>query len=526
MKRLLFALALVACSSPERGPRWQAAGAASPRTGGSLRMSIIGNVRTLDPSIAYDEHSIIAVHSVFDTLVDYAPASTALVPRLAERWEITPDGLTYRFWLRAGAAYSDGTPVVARDFKTSLERAQTTADSPFGPMLTDVASIATPSDTELVITLARPNAAFLYILTMTFATPQRAEHIAAAGDQLRRMPLGSGPYMVSEWSEGEKLVLRKNPHYTDRTRGHLAEIVMLENLPRDTQFLMFERGELDSAEKLTSPDLLWISSQSAWQPYVHRMPTLNVFGFRMNVRVKPFDDRRVRQALNYAANKQHTLKLLNGTAVASHGMLPPGVVGRDDALAPYPHDPAKARALLAEAGYPDGFDVELVTFADEEAEKLATSLQSDLAAVGVRARISLMSFATYYSAVSKPDGVPLSISSWIGDYPDPSTFLDTRFHSRAIADENSANDSFYANPELDALLDTARAEPELAKRTALYRRAERILYDDAPWIWDYHRVMTEVTQPYVAGYTPHPVWGRDYTSTWLDVGPDGQPVPR
>jgi len=302
------------------------------------------------------------------------------------------------------------------------------------------------------------------VMTMSFATPQRADHVAAAGDQLRREPLGTGPFVLASWDEGEHLVLRRNPHYWDPERVHLDAIDLFENIPRDTQFLMFERGELDTAERLSSPDYLWVIDQPDWAPYVHRRAVMNAYGSRMNVRVKPFDDRRVRQALNYALDKAHSIKLLNGAAVPSHGLLPPGMFGRDDTLAPYPHDPAKARALLAEAGYPNGFDVDYVVMNDEEAEKLAGSLQRDLAAVGVRVHITLMSFATYVTAIGKPDGPPFSKATWVGDFPDPTNFLDARFHSRMIANENSNNDSFYANPELDALLDAARGETDLVKR--------------------------------------------------------------
>jgi ABC-type transport system substrate-binding protein len=196
----------------------------------------------------------------------------------------------------------------------------------------------------------------------------------------------------------------------------------------------------------------------------------------------------------------------------------------DDALPPYPHDPAKARALLAEAGYPDGFDVEYVTLKDDKNEKLAQSLQADLAEVGVRVKITLMSFATYLTAVGKPDGPPFSLGSWLMDYPDPSNFLDVRFHSRMIAEENSNNDCFYANPELDRLLDDAHAELDVDRRVAMYHRAERILYDDAPWIWSYHPVVTEVVQPYVMNFGQNPVWVRDYREVWLDLDEHGQRV--
>jgi ABC-type transport system substrate-binding protein len=520
------ALAVVAClvACGDRGPRFRAAGNATPRDGGTLRFATVSPVRTLDPTIEYDDISHVIVHALFDTLLDYEPHGVGLVPRLASSWTRSPDGLVYTFTLRE-ATYSDGTPIVAEHVRYSLERAQATADSPFGPFLADVKQVRAPSDRELVIELSTPNPAFIYVLTMPFTTPQLRAHVEASGDQLRRVPLGSGPYTLERWDEGQRLVLRRNPRYWDRTRAHLDAIELYENVPRDTQFMMFERGELDTAERLSPPDMLWLATQPAWQPYVHRVTLMTAYGSRMNVRVKPFDDRRVRQALNYALDKSHSVKLLGGAAIASHGLLIPGVAGRDESLAPYPHDPAKARALLAEAGYPNGFAIDYAIMADDEAERLALSMQADLAAVGVRMRIVRMSLATFGAAIGNPRGPAFSKIGWLGDFPDPTSFLDPKFHSRAITEENSTNDTFYANPALDAILDRARAEPDPAQRTALYQQAEHILYTDAPWIWDYHQQMVEVVQPYVAGYSPHPVWLRDYTSAWLDVGPEG-PVAR
>jgi oligopeptide transport system substrate-binding protein len=535
------ALALAAaCSPADHGPRFRAAGASRPRDGGTLRFASFGPIRTLDPSVGYDEISYFLVHPLFDTLVDFAPGGLDLVPRLAASWQISDGGLVYAFELRPGIAFADGTPIVAAHFKYGLERALTTPESQLGEYLADVvgaheltegkaadcAGIIADGDHRLVIRLARINPAFLDILAMPFTTPQRREHVQRAGDQLRRQPDATGPFELAAWDEGDRIVLRRNPHYHDPARVHLDGIVMHENIPRDTQFQMFERGELDTAEKLAAPDYLFVMSEPAWQPYVHRAVSMTAFGSRMNVRQKPFDDRRVRQALNYALAKDHTARLLNGTTVPAHGILPPGMLGRDPDLAPYPHDAAKARALLAEAGYPDGFDTDYLTYNDEETEKVAASLQSDLAEVGVRVHIAVMSFAAWATAVSQQGGPAFSYTSWAADFPDPINFFEPRFHSRAIKPADSSNDSFYANPEVDALLDAARAELDPARRAALYRRVERILYDDAPWIWDYHRVNAEVTQPYVRDYHQHPIWMRDYTSCWLDLGPDGAPETR
>jgi ABC-type transport system substrate-binding protein len=529
-----------ACRPPDHGPRFRAAGAARPRDGGTLRFAIPDQIRTLDPTVGFDEFTSLVLHPLFDTLVDFAPGSVEIVPRLAARWEISDAGLTYSFELRPGIAFADGAPIVAAHVKYGLERALTTPASPFGEFLADVAGapelaagkatdcagIVADGDRRVVIHLSRQNPALLDILTMPFATPQRPDHVARAGAQLRRRPDATGPFELDSWDEGGRLVLRRSPRYHDPARVHLDAIELHENVPRDTQFQMFELGELDTAEKLAAPDLLFVMSEPAWQPYVHRTVGMNAFGSRFDVRVPPFSDRRVRQALNYALDKDHTAKLLNATAAPAHGILPPGMLGRDPDLAPYPHDVARARALLAEAGYPGGLDLEYVTTSDEETEKISASLQSDLAEAGVRVHIAVMSFATWQTAIAQPTGPAFSFIGWTADFPDPIDFFDPKFHSRSIKPADSSNDSFYANSEVDALLDAARAELDRDRRAALYRRVERILYDDAPWLWDYHRMVTEVVQPYVRGYAPHPIWMRDYTSAWLDLGPDGQAVPR
>ena len=541
---IALATALTACNAPH-GPRFRAAGRTTPYIGGTLHIASKDQIHTLDPAIAYDEASSYATHALFDTLLDYAPAvagddraAYALIPRLAERWDLSADARRLSFTLRPGLRYADGLPITTADIVYSLERALRTVDSPFGPFLADVdgadevvagkashvRGLRIVSDRELVIELVRPNVAFPYVLTMAFSTPQRADYVAKVGDDLRRAPLATGPYVLAAWTEGTELVLRRNPNYWDPQRGRIETIELRENVARDTQFLMFERGELDTIEHLATPDYLWITSEPEWAPTTLRFTPLTVYGSRMNVRRPPFDDVRVRRALNYAADKDHMIKLLHGTAVVAHGALPPGVLGRDDTLAPYPHDPAKARALLREAGYGPGHALALryTTLNDEEAQQLAGSLQDDLAEVGVALVIETMSLATFATADTKLDGPAFALESWIGDFPDPSNFFEPRLHSRMITPDGSTNDAFYANPELDRILDAARATADPSTRAALYRTAERMVFDDAPWIFGYHQQSIEVTQPYVRDYAPHPVWVRDYSAAWLDLNPDDE----
>ncbi len=536
--RWIALLALVACSHSD-APRWREAGG-PPRAGGTLRIATQTGLTTLDPAVALDESSIFAIHAMVDGLVGYAADSTELVPMLAEHWTISPDGLVYTFTLRAGITYDDGKRIEARDFERGLERTLAMKDSPYASHLAgvvgaqdvldgkaaDCTGIRTIDARTLEVRLTAPNGAMLYELAMPFAAPLTEESVVTTNNQLRRWFRASGPYEVVEWDEGRRIELVRRANYHDPSRQRIERIVLLENVPRDLQFMMFERGELDAAERLSGSDQRWIERQPAWAPQLKTRALMNAFGSRMNTREKPFDDRRVRQAMNYAVNKDRISKLLMGTSVPSHGVLAPGAFGRDDTLQPYPHDPVKARALLAEAGYPDGFELDYVTLGDEEAEKLAVSLQADLAEVGIKMSITRITISALGDAIGRPSGPKFSIVTWLGDYPDPLSLLDPLFHSRNIADESSTNFSFFKNPELDGLLDAGRGEADRDKRAALYRRAEHILYDEAPWIWGYHQLMTEVVQPYVRDYRPHPVWSRDYTSAWLDLGPDGERVKR
>ena len=510
-KSAVSLLVLAACGS-----------SSAPTAGNVIRWATNQQVRTLDPDVGNDEVSIYVIHDVYDTLVGYEPADPAhperglaIVPHLAARWDVSQDHLRYVFTLRAGIVYEDGTPIRAQDFVTSLERARHLARSAFASYLGEVDTVRAPDDRHVEITLTRPYAGFLYVMAMPFAAPLPQAYLDRAGDDLRRAPLASGPWRLVRWDEGQQVELARNARYWDAARVRLDGQVLLENIPSDTAYLMFEQGELDTVDRLPSPVYAWIQGRDDWKPYIRDSRAMNTYGERMNTRVPPFDDVRVRQAMNYAIDKDHLVKLLGGGATVAHGLLPPGMLGRDDTIAPYPHDPARAKQLLAAAGYPHGFTVEYVTTKGDDAEKLALSVQADLAEVGVTAKIRLMSFAAWLSASGSPDGPAFSYDAWVEDYPDPSDFVDVKFATSSISDENSNNDVFWSYPPLDRMMAQARYETDDLARVREYQAIERVLHDQAPWIWEYHRHFIEVTQPYVHGYQPHPVWLRDYTDTWL-----------
>lgn len=503
-----------------------------PSGGKALTFSVPEDLRSLDPAFMYDEVSNYAGNCLFDTLLGYDSALSAdptrLVPQLAEGYTVSGDGLRYRLRIRHSARFSDGQPVLAEDFAYALERVLAPEVLSPGAQLyigilgaeeyllgkaDHVRGLRALDERTLEIELAHPDASFPMLLALKFATP-----LKKSSTDLQRVPLGTGPFALDRWDAGQRLVFRRNRFYWSPHLPRVERVVMRLLVPRDVAALEFLRGELDLLDSPPTHEYLSFARASAWESYMFREPQLAAFNEMLNVSRAPFNDRRVRQAMNYALNKEDTVRLYNGRAVAAHGMLPPRVPGFDPERAPYPYDPARARQLLAEAGYPEGFEVTYTTHKEEMAERLAESIQADLAKVGIRVRIRLLSWPAFVTAIGRgePD---FALSAWSMDYPDPRSLLETKLHSRMIG---SSNDSQYSNPALDRLLDQARGEQDPQRRRELYSQADHLAFEDCPYIWHYNLLRVELRQPYVKNYRPHPVWLRDLREVSLDA-PGGGP---
>jgi len=240
----------------------------------------------------------------------------------------------------------------------------------------------------------------------------------------------------------------------------------------------------------------------------------NYLGF--NCQMPPFDDRRVRQALNYAVDKEDVIALLNGRGTVAKGMVPPGMPGYTRDATGYPYDPARARALLREAGREAGFATELWTQSSDLDLKIGQKVQHDLAAVGVAMEIKQVAWSAFLEAVRQPKTVPLFDLAWSADFPDPSNFLDVLFQSSRV---DANNHTFYASPAFDRMLARAQRVVEPAARNLAYAEAERLLVDDAPVIFLYHPIAYVMLQRRVQGYTIHPLLPSRFIDVWLDSEP-------
>lgn len=517
----LAVLGLVSCTRDTL--EWPAR-VAGERRGGVLRLAAPDDVPTLDPAVGYDTESWFFEEHLFETLIAYDDRAE-LIPGLAERWEIAPDARRYHFTLLPDLVFSDGTPLTPADFIGSIERVLDPKTRSQGaeyyrgivgaPAYVEgtaahVAGLRSPDPRTIEIELTAPDPLFLHKLALMFAAVVPAERARALGDDFTMQPLGSGPFVLREWRRGERVVLARNPRYRRPDRPYLDGVVQQIGVNPELSWLMFESGELD-VSGIPPADFPAVMRDPARAGQTVHATALDSRYIGLNCEVPPLDDRRVRQALNYAVNKADVIALMNGRGVEARGIVPPTMPGYHVDLSGYPYDPAKARALLAEAGLAAGFTTEFWTQGTDIDLKIAQKIQQDLAKVAIHLEIKSVAWSAFLEAIRQPKTVPACFLGWSADFPDPSNFLDVLFHSGG-----ANNHSFYANPEVDRLLERARTIPDEGARFALEAEAERMIVADAPIVFLYHPISYVVHDPRVHDLVIHPLLPSRLTDVWLE----------
>lgn len=493
-----------------------------------LQLAATTDVPTLDPAAGYDSVSWTFEQMIFDTLVRYSDAGVDVVPDIAVAWESSPDATLFTFHLRKDARFSNGRSVTGDDFRFGIERVLDPrshsqgmeyfreivgAEDFIARRATHVRGIETPDPWTIAFRLAKPDPIFVEKLAMPFAAAVPREVVARYPDDFSRHAMGSGPFMVQEWLGGQRLVLVRNPHYFAKGAPRLDAIVATLNVSEELQWLKFEAGEID-VSSIPPAEFPYVLKTPRLSALVAKKVTLSTDYLGMNCRMRPFDDARVRRALNYAINKRKLIALLNGRGVPARGVLPPGMPGYDPALAGYRYDPGQARRLLEEAGVGRGFRPELWIRADQTEIILAQSVQQDLALVGVDVTLKPVAWAPLLEAVRQPDTVPFMFLAWEADFPDPENFLAVLFSREQWG---SNNDVFYYNPEVERLLAAAAPVGDGARRLELYGRAEKILVADAPWVFLFHPVTYVIIKPWVHDYVLNPMRPTRLERVWLSA---------
>jgi ABC-type transport system substrate-binding protein len=365
-----------------------------------------------------------------------------------------------------------------------------------------VDGIVVTSDSTLQLRLEEPLNLFPKLLAMPVAaivpTPTPADF-----DQ---HPVGSGPWKFVSWSHDDAIVLAKNPQYWGGAPK--SDSLRIRIIPEPlTQAAEFEAGQLSVVEVPIGETRRWEESH---QHGLQRRPALRDLYVAINTTRGPLKDVRVRRALNLAIDVPTLLSnLFAGRGIQAAGSLPPGVAGYDSARTPYHYDPAEAKRLLAEAGYPHGFAVKLWRTQRAELARLAQSLQQDLAAVGVQAEIVERDASSARAAVRNGEA-DLFLTDWWCDYPDSENFNYPLFHSRNKGP--GGNYAFLADTALDAMILRARATPDESEKIRLARQIDQRVFDLAPWIFLWFPVDLWATQPDVHGWQiPLVVTGQRWT---------------
>lgn len=494
---------------------------------GYLYVRLKADPTTLDPALIVDVTGARMAAKLYNGLVAF-DENLKPVPDIAENWTVSRDGLTYTFQLKKGVCFFNGREVRASDFKYSFERVlDPKTRSPRTWVLSRikgakdymagkagaVSGIRVSGDYDLEIELASPFAPFIRFLGLTTAYVVPREEVLKWGADFSFHGSGTGPFVLETWNHNQFIALRANPHYFDgaaKIKGLCYRII-----PEDfTALVAFEKGGVDILPEVIFSEYRRYVDDPRWKNLIVRSPGLNTYYLGLNCEKEPFDDVRVRRALNYAVDRKKMLeKMMEGRGILAEGPVPPLL--RHYAIEQkYAYDPEKARQLLKQAGYPDGFSMKIYQTADIENLNLCQVVQNFLKDVGVRADIVQLEWGTFLETVAKGEA-PSFWLSWWADYPDAENFLFPLFHSDNRGP--GGNRSLFSDPLADALMTRAVRTLDDKERADLYEKIEQRIVDQAPWVFFWHKSSCAVRQPWVEGFsvTPIPVmekWNRLRTS--------------
>lgn len=504
MKRVLTLLFTLAFSA-----------ALAQQYGGTLRVGMQTDPVGLDPHVSNATATRNMLENTYDTLVMF-DSTLAIVPGLAESWEASADGLQWTFHLRE-ATWHDGQPVTAGDVKFSIERIKDPAvASPRAGNFAVVSAVEASDDRTLVMTLTEPFTPLLAYLaaSLNVIVPQHV--VEANGGSLQNVVVGSGPFRFVEYLPQTRLVLERFNSYwgvdaAGKQLPYLDGITFTfypDPTARTTAILT---GDVDWVEYVPAVDVLTLQADSNVE--VTGGLAANYRSLFFNAAVEPFDDARVRQAFAYAIDKQQIVDLaLFGTGgVVAEGTTVPG--GNYYAVDSTPYDVrnvARARELLAEAGFPNGFEFDMyITSTYDFLRDPAEIVQANLADIGVKANIVLEDWSIFLpNFLAKSYTAAISGTS---GQTDPDTFLYTTFHSTS-----PGNFMNYGNPALDEWLTAGRRESDPEARRAIYLQAQEIILQDSPQVFLFHSAQYSANRTNVEGYTHFPNTSYlGFRTTWL-----------
>jgi len=478
------------------------------------------NPTTLDPALITDVQASLIAAKLFNGLVRLNERLD-VSPDIAERWEISNDGLSYRFFLKEGVLFSHGREVTAEDFKYSFERVLRPSTKSPNTWVFDnvegaksfregkaegVEGFRAVSPYVFEIRLMRPFSPFLKMLTMTSTYVVPKEIVNVQGENFAANPLGTGPYILEKWLPNQEVILKRNERYFGGTA--LLKGIVYRIIPEDlTALTEFELGNIDILQ-IPASAYQKLNNDHKWKQYIESIQGLNTYYLGFNNSRPPLNNPALRRAIGMAIDRKKILETFyEGRGRLAKGPIPDQLrtwnLDKKDSIMRY--DPLLAKAIMQQCGL-YGKSFALYVPADQEAVDLAEIIQGYLSEIGLNIVIHQLEWSAYKEAINK--GVPdMFWLSWWADYPDPENFLFPLFDSVNLGP--AGNRTRYINREVDRLIEAGQHSVNERQRTLFYQKAEEIIVSAAPWVSFWHKTDYIIRQPWVTEFKTHPIYTMD-----------------
>lgn len=482
--------------------------AETPRRGGTLTMARIGDIVSFEPVVPSDNMSIWAKLLIFQMLARTTPSGNSVEPDLAETWEISPDKRTYTFHLRPNASFSDGSPVTSEDVAFSFSRC-IDKDSPWAALYPKLI-IETPDSKTVVFKLQSDYAPFLAAVSLHGACIVPKAYFNKVGVKtFGEKPIGSGPFQLVEWKKGDRLTFERNPHFWNPERPYVDRAVLSIIADDNVRMLKVQSGDIDIATFVPFNQIDKLKRASG--VVIQVSPYDRIDWLQFNDKLPLFQDVKIRQAMNYAVNREAIIKaVLFGYGEPPTSFLPKMYLTDLDQK-PYPYDMAKASQLMAESSQPSGFAVTLKTVAgDVIGNQVAQIVQQMLLPLKIKMTIEPVENDTQAQQVQNGD-YQFAQAYMTSDIMDPSELVG--YAAQSDGGSNAAY-SNYKNPKVDALARQGLTEADEVKRRAIYKQLQELVFADAAMLWLYWTPAVTALRSNVHGFQVLPTGNYRLEDVW------------